>query len=201
MTEPKQSHPKLGALCGPKDQRDAIHIAIVPVTAGEPIWAGALLKFAPGSQEVVMPCNTRKFAVGIADPFIEGGIEKGRRFYMCMFPYTITSLRHEWTHPAFTEPTVETAGARGERVRQVTAALMGDEKWLREFAERVEVTYEELIKSAHEYLDRGEYHVLPYTTPDISEERTRKFWENFQAVTGRVVEEKHKEQMFFSCSC
>ena len=39
--------------------------------------------------------------VGIVDPFLKEPVEPGERFYIFLFPNTVTGLRHVWTHPAF----------------------------------------------------------------------------------------------------
>lgn len=74
--------------------RDAVHVAVAPTTntAGCPLRPGDRVDARGG------------FAgerVGIVDPFLAEPVKPGERFYLFLFPGSVTSLRHVWTHPAF----------------------------------------------------------------------------------------------------
>lgn len=93
--------PKLGQLVGETRSRDAVHVAIIPVVSDQELAPGQHIAFDKGIDKVksVPACD----GVGIVDPFLTGKVERGQRFYMCMYPGTTTSLRHVWTHPAITQ--------------------------------------------------------------------------------------------------
>jgi hypothetical protein len=83
---------KLGQLVGGAAGRDAVHVAVVPMKAA--------VRLRPG-------CHVDRFGgtdyepVGIVDPFLLQPVEPGQTFWLCLYPGTVTSLRHVWTHPAF----------------------------------------------------------------------------------------------------
>lgn len=77
--------PKIGTILDGSDPRDAIHIAVIPMVATSILWPG------------------QRLANGIVDPFLVGRVVVGQWFYLFLYPNTITSLRHSWTHPAFPE--------------------------------------------------------------------------------------------------
>ena len=88
----------LGKIIEGEAFRDAVHIAVAPVVAGEPL--------IPGEHVGQLPDGTfgtkAEKKIGIVDPFLmEDVVNKGQQFYLCLYPQTITSLRHVWTHPAF----------------------------------------------------------------------------------------------------
>lgn len=92
--------PQLGQLIGDGDRRrDAIHIAVAPVTAAERLTPGQHVGLVEeGNPELVGPCDDN---IGIVDPFLVEGVEPGQRFWLFLYPGSITGLRHVWTHPAF----------------------------------------------------------------------------------------------------
>ena len=88
----------LGTLIDDTVGRDAIHLAVEPVFAGEQLFPGQHIGVIDG-QAYATNVNLKK--VGIVDPFLTGGIPKGAKFLLVVFPRQITSLRHVWEHPDF----------------------------------------------------------------------------------------------------
>jgi hypothetical protein len=93
--------PRLGQLVEDGERRrDAIHIAVAPVTAVERLAPGQHVGLVEaGNLERVGPCDRN---IGVVDPFLTEDVEPGQRFWLLLYPGTITGLRHVWTHPAFT---------------------------------------------------------------------------------------------------
>jgi hypothetical protein len=79
-------------------KRDAIHVAVAPVTAGCAIEPGERVAVRDDEAYTTM---FRPTTCGIADPFLRKTIRKGQRFYVLLDPDSVTDLRHSWTHPAF----------------------------------------------------------------------------------------------------
>lgn len=91
----------IGHLIDATAQRDAIHVAILPVVADKRMCPGDEAGFVEeGNRELVGPITP---AVGIVDPFLKEPVRKGDRFWLFLPPGSITSLRHDWTHPAVSD--------------------------------------------------------------------------------------------------
>lgn len=92
--------PQLGQLIEDGDRRrDAIHIAVAPVTAAEGLAPGRHVGFVQDGNVELVGASDRP--VGIVDPFLADAVEPGQRFWLFLYPGTITALRHVWTHPVF----------------------------------------------------------------------------------------------------
>jgi hypothetical protein len=121
-------------------------------------------------------------AIGIVDPYLTGPVPEGATFWLCLFPGTITSLRHDWTHPAF-------------------QARQGHKSWLMDFADKAGMEYQELMDGAENFLnnnemlcegDKWDYFRHGYD-PLV-------FWEHYSAATGQDVP-LEKRDNFFTCNC
>jgi hypothetical protein len=93
--------PELGKLPGGPTGRDAVHVAIVAVQA--------TCELCPGWHVDHLGKLDGK-SVGIVDPFLQQLVKPGDWFWLCLYPQSVTSLRHVWTHPVFT------AAAQKERL-------------------------------------------------------------------------------------
>lgn len=176
---------KLGELVEGHQERDAIHIAVAPVIAGENLNPGNHVALENG---VAVEAIQSVGAVGIVDPFLRKMVKKGQKFWLFMYQNTITSLRHEWVHPAFPDG----------HTLALAEALSGNREWLQDFAEKHEVSYDKLMAAAHDYLRDGS---LTHIGTDISyEDMESEFWDRFESVTGIKVS-NDKRGSIFSCAC
>jgi hypothetical protein len=171
--------------------RDAIHLAVEPVIAGDRLLPGERITLKGGV--AVSTSYTRLKTLGIVDPFLRDPVEKGQSFWLVVLPRQITSLHHVWSHPDFPEaPQIDATKAK------VKEALREDaEEWLRDFAERNDMDYDELVAAAtdsHEgaYLCVGSNEPNNRTIPP-------EFWGHFRNLTGIEVGEDRPE--YFTCSC
>ena len=181
----------VGKLIEQERHRDAIHVAVAPVEAGE--------KLAPG-QHVGIGANGKAFcrhttSIGIVDQLLSVNVQIGERFFIFLYPGTITSLRHEWEHPAFkaveavSVANPEDSGDVAEAKRRIAA-----------YADAVGLSYAKTMEAAENWLIGEDYYVFNYDTPDEAYSGAEAFWQNYEIVTGKKVDQS-KKQNFFSCSC
>jgi hypothetical protein len=180
---------KLGQLILGDANRDAIHIAIAPVVADEKLSPGQDIGFVDyGNPEKVGHSIS---PVGIVDPFLKHMVFPGQRFFMFLYPNTVTSLRHHWTHPAFSEapkPVID------QRVEDAKA-------WLTEFAKELNMErWDDLVDVVKDCMSTGDYFRLGFDTPDRVYSDRREFWRNYEIVTGERVDDTD-DTLPFSCSC
>lgn len=189
----------LGTIIDDTQKRDAIHLAVEPVIAGEDLAPGFYVAVTNGIATKAAP--DRSDALGIVDPFIPRVVVKGERFWFVMLPRMVHSLRHVWTHPAF--PDAEVAAATVEAERKVAS-----EKWLRDFCDRADCPrYERLIQlitgqrdgeddyEESVYIDGDRLH---FSGADAHGDIPPEFWDHLEVVTGMKFRIRPD---YFSCSC
>lgn len=91
----------LGTLIGPNEKRDAIHLAVYPVIAGEYLKVGEHVQLFETDGKAYSVNPGAEDDCGIVDPFLTANVHKGERFWLVVLPRTIKSLRHVWEHPLF----------------------------------------------------------------------------------------------------
>jgi hypothetical protein len=112
----------LGTIHTREEKRDAIHLAVEPVTAGVSLRPGEDVKLEGGQAvRAASPLD----GLGIVDPFLREDVNQGERFWLVVYPRQIRSLRHAWTHPAFPDE----AGTEATK----PPSREGSEAWLRDF--------------------------------------------------------------------
>jgi hypothetical protein len=166
-------------------KRDAIHLAVEPVEAECMLYPGQEIGLLPDGRASK---NASKM-LGIVDPFLTSNVYPGDRFWLIVFPRKITSLRHVWSHPDFTEePEVGVTK---------TASISISVKWMEEFAARHDMTSADMIGAGMRYLDTGDYLVDGGKLE--GESVPEEYWDHFEKITGR--KDKPEWTSFFSCSC
>lgn len=180
----------IGKLITTPQQRDAIHCAINPVLAGENLLPGDKVFIQDGKAVRSLRSGT---TIGVVDPFLEVPVAEGEEFWLWLNPGSITSLRHEWTHPAFEpkEPTVAKPAPEPE-----TTIKSVSEEWMRKWAVRhmgVDCTEDEVYDCA---INAGhELSVGPYESArDYINDEWWNHWENITGCKGQRGE-------YFSCGC
>lgn len=176
----------IGNLITPDETRDAIHLAVYPVEAGDKLYPGCHVSINDEGRAV--PSGE---TVGIVDPFLADSVIEGQWFWLVVYPRQISSLHHVWEHPAFPASAFDTKGSK-------TAS----EAWLREYIDRLDIsTYDEdesafdIMMSAVEHSgDRG------YVTigTDGNGQLTPEFWVHAENYFGKKFSE-HPD--YFSCAC
>jgi hypothetical protein len=183
---------KLGQIITTPQQPDAIHIAVAPVVAAVRLQPGQHIGFV--SVDTVGPTREN---IGIVDPYLTQAVKPGERFWMFLYPYTITSLRHEWSHPAMpTPPTTERR--QPARASRYPGGSDDDRRIVQDFADEVGLSFDAVMDGAIDHLDNGGYLTdggrwEGQGVPD-------RFWDAFEHITGRRVG-RGDRYSFFSCSC
>lgn len=78
--------------------KDAAHVAVICVKAGERLVPGAKVGFTSDFDFETVGVRTKK-VIGVVDPFLTEMVEIGEKFWLCLQPGTTNALRHEWDHP------------------------------------------------------------------------------------------------------
>lgn len=97
---------KLGKLIEGIGKRDAIHVAVAPVTAGEDLNPGDHVEVR-GSGAAYKGDHGLGDLVGVVDPFLKQAVKKGERFWLCLYQFSTTGMRHAWSHPKFEDDDYE----------------------------------------------------------------------------------------------
>ena len=175
----------LGMVHFREEKRDAIHLAVMPVEAGETLMPGQHIGVVNGKAFM------EHQPIGIVDPFLPRPIEAGERFWLVIYPRKIQSLRHVWSHPALPDEGAVPAFAPGERELAYT--------YLVQVAERHGVDIGELLAGAENSLAGGDGLCFG-TDIDYSFIDIEKVWRSYELVTGKTVP-AGKREWFFRCAC
>lgn len=202
----------LGTVHTGPEHRDAIHLGVEPVEAGQELIPGQHIGIFEGKAYIAGQRRKNKDgnrivvkALGIVDPFLERPVSSGERFWLIVYPRQITSLRHVWEHPDF--PASKETSVTDSDIDAVVKRLDGThqaEQWIQAYADSLDLDYDELMDGADnwvatndgrwggQYLCKGGNLEGESTSPE--------FWEHYAVVRGIEVPAQHR-QNFFTCSC
>jgi hypothetical protein len=182
------SEPQLGQLITGTAERDAIHVAVVPLIAGQKIYRGDNFKLSSTDYRVAY--STREGAedaIGIVDPFLKDYIvKKGEQFWGLLFPNTVTGMRHHWQHPSFDNAKTD---------------MTESEIWLRDFADKWHFNFQEMINAGVNKDYVVAHGVDIHSRYDLDDGEHDLFWHHLANYTGRKFDEDHRETNIWSCSC
>ncbi len=124
---------KLGTIPKGNEGRDAVHVAIVPAQAEEKLESGEPIRInAKGRAERCNVCD----AVGVVDPFRPADqrtVLHGEWFWLCLYPKTISGLRHVWDHPCF--PKAE-ASPEMKLADLPSTSVAASQKWIADYVRK-----------------------------------------------------------------
>jgi hypothetical protein len=185
----------LGMIHPQQQFRDAIHLAVEPVIAGERLSPGEHIFLRDGKAYGNTGATNNPPLLGIVDPFLEDKVKPGQQFWLVIYPRKITSLRHVWSHPGLPD--------EAEPPAQTKADRSASEVWMRKWAmEHVsedyygdggsvgeDAAYAFAIEAGHEHRI-GCYE-------DARDHIDSEWWGHWEAITGC----KGDREAYFSCAC
>lgn len=198
----------LGTIIGEHEKRDAIHLAVEPVTAGADLSPGERVFIIDGT---AYPSRGSE-CHGIVDPFLFGGVRKGHRFWFVMKPRMVHSLRHVWTHPDFPDEVPDSSVSSAKKIpAEYTAEQKAkSEAWLRAFCSHADCPGFDTVMAAIQG-DFGPYDAkyygeaghmddeyLHFNERDAHGEIPDEFWDHAEIFLGKNLPTRAKQ---FSCSC
>jgi len=185
---------KLGTILTGKEERDAFHVAVLPVVAGTNLKGGQPvdLKGDKNDNGLYTVVKSKGNPIGIIDPFLPSDqrVEKDQIVYLWLMPNTVVGMRHHWQHPVIDNIQPKLTE---EDYKKLTA-----QEWITRFASSIGKTYEALMEDA-EYYNR--YHDYIYDNSErykSADGSWEDFWKNYSIVTEEEVEEDWAP---YACSC
>lgn len=174
---------KLGQLIEGEAERDCVHVALAPVVAAEALSPGEHVGIQTDGR-----VGMSDKPIGIVDPFLTHEIQEGEKFWLILYPNTVTGMRHHWNHPAF--------GAA-----DLDSAVDESRRWLRAFASEWGMDFDEMVNAAVN--PKGNY-ICAGTDLNGPEELGRdheRFWQHIEIVTGKKFTDEHRETVAWRCAC
>lgn len=175
---PETHETTLGKLIDWPAGRDAIHVACAPMIAASDLAPGQHVGIVSNG---VAGMFSEPF-VGIVDPFLKETVIKGQRFWLVLYPKTVTKIRHHWTHPSFQDHD------KPDQPEDFTGAR----EWITAFAARWEYSFDDFMAGAREYVLKDHELDSNWQNQEETDEEWSAFWEHFHTLTGLSIKDKYK---------
>ena len=178
--------PRIGELITKREERDAIHVAVMPVLAREYLKAGEHIGvyYEPEYDEY-LASKSAPSKIGIVDPYLTVSVKEGDRFWLFIYPNTITSLKHNWTHPD-----LQNNSSGGGCLPAI--------EWIENFAEGYGLEFSDMMQAADNYLKNNSY----FNRGGLFEGEyvPAEFWDHYETIRNTKIKEDDRGS-FFTCSC
>jgi hypothetical protein len=182
----KKEGPQVGHLVEGNEERDAIHVPVIPVIAGDYLNPGEHVGIM-GSRRNLTATRSAD-PVGIIDPFLKQTVNRGQKCWLFVYPGTIVSLRHNWEHPAF---------EKVDDDPNVQASM----RWMEDIADRFQRrepdSYEWLMEEADKIVSGEEDYITFSTDSYRGEFDAEEFWHHYSVIRGKVATPGN----VFTCMC
>lgn len=194
----------LGKIIDKNQGRDAIHLAVEPLMAGENLQPGADVGIGKdGKAYNTLYKNGMSVDfwpqkhLGIVDPFLGDTVRKGQWFWMVIYPRKINSLRHVWSHPDIPDDrpipieAMSAADAK-KRLAQIARELDPDDP----------LTVEDYIEGMEKgyWCDGGRWEGYGRRHHKPSKEAF-DLYEKIFGCRPATEDERPEEDWYFTCSC
>lgn len=220
----------LGTIHTREEKRDAIHLGVEPVEAGEHLNPSEHIGIGPDGKaysSVDSSVYSNIKALGVADPFLTRTINPGEKFWLVVYPRQITSLRHCWEHPDFdsTEPKVLNIAEMSseELMQEIQRRLLDNNppstttkketlcnlqdqawEWIQKYADGLGLDVNELMDYADDWVScerKGTWGNYLCKGGDLEGEYVSdEFWDNYDIVRQDDTTVLGRGS-FFTCSC
>lgn len=189
------SDTRLGILLdGTNQERDSVHVPVLPVRASEDLNPGDKITFVGSSRTEVKKEN---YGLGIVDPFLDGPVKKGQWFHMCLKPGDIDGLKHTW-HVSWLDSDKDEKYV--DIFRDVPKNQQEAKSWLKNFCDMYSMDYDELVHQAQ--MDGGYFVVNGQDCHSRGEfPKEPQVWTALELLLERKFSEEYRAAFVYSCSC
>lgn len=166
--------------------RDAVHVPVISAIAHTSLARGIYIGIIEKEGKIISDFEN---PIGIVDPFYPTPIVTiYDEFWICLYPQTITSLRHVWEHPVL--KTITTCNTiDGDTIDK-------SKLWITNFASLMNKSYDDLVSAAEMYLN-GNY--VYDNTERYKDFNFKDFWRHYKVIYGGDVPDYYEAP--FTCSC